>query len=171
MTAAFAFLAFCSVLSALGVVFSRNAVYSALSLTVNLIVMAGVYLSIGLQFLGVAQMLIYAGAIMVVFLFAVTVLAPEEEIRLSLTDTTRMTGIFVGALIGGGLIACIGGAPISTASLAQPPSMLRDFAQFLFGLYVFPFETTAFILLVALIGAVLLGQRRFKMAKPPEVKL
>ena len=171
MTAAFAILALCSIVSALGVVFARNAVYSALCLTVNLIVMAGLYLSMDLQFLGVAQMLIYAGAIMVVFLFAVTVLAPEEEIRLSLTDTTRMTGIVVGALIGGGLLACIGGAPVSTTSLAQPPSILKDFAQNLFGLYVFPFETTAFILLVGLIGAVLLGHRRFKVVKPPEAKL
>ena len=160
-TVALLLLAAISVLTGMGVVFSKNAVYSALSLTLNLIVMAVFYLTLSLQFLGIAQLLIYAGAIMVVFLFAVTVLAPEEELSLSLTEGTRISGLVVGAVIGGCLVTALvaGVKPITTV---DTPSSAEAFAAQLFGRFVLPFEGTAFVLLVALIGAMLLGHRRLR---------
>jgi len=148
-----------SVLTAAGVVFSRNAVHSALFLTVHLLVTAVLYLSLSLQFLGIAQIVIYAGAIMVVFLFAVTVLAPEEELSLSLTEGTRLSGVLVGLIIGGSLVAAVAVGATGMAG-TMPPQTVEVFAKQLFGRYVLPFEGTAFVLLVALIGAVLLGHRR-----------
>jgi len=164
---AFCILAVLSIISAIGVVFARNAIYSALNLTANLMIMSLVYLSMSLQFLGVAQLIIYAGAIMVVFLFSVTVLAPDEELSLNLTDTTRLTGISVGTLIGACLLATIASAPIQMMKGSLAPSSLRDIAQNLFGRFVLPFECTAFVLLVALVGAALLGHRRLKPSGPP----
>lgn len=150
-----------SVLTAAGVVFSKNAVHSALFLTAHLIMTALLYLSLSFQFLGIAQLVIYAGAIMVVFLFAVTVLAPEEELSLSLTEGTRLSGVLVGLIIGGCLVAAVG-VGATGLSGTMPPQTVEVFAQSLFGRYVLPFEGTAFVLLVALIGAVLLGHRRLR---------
>ena len=92
-------------LSALGVAFSPQAVHSALCLTFNLLCVAVLYLLMSLHFLGAAQLLVYAGAIMVVFLFAVTVLAPEDEMLGKWNDSYRLTGIAVAALLGGCLVA------------------------------------------------------------------
>lgn len=150
-----------ALLSGLGVAFSRQAVHSALCLTFNLLCVAVLYLLMSLHFLGAAQLLVYAGAIMVVFLFAVTVLAPEDEMLGKWNDSYLLTGVAVAALLGGCLIAVNRTANLRDLNSPDAGS-LRQFATDLFGKYVFPFEGTAFVLLVALIGVVLLGHRRLR---------
>src|SRR5438552_14094215 len=76
---AFFVLAVASTASALGVIIFRNAVHSALSLILTLLFLALFYLQLGAMFIAVVQILIYAGAIMVLFLFVVTMLAPDES--------------------------------------------------------------------------------------------
>src|SRR5207249_7959174 len=76
---AFFVLAIASIASALGVIFFKNAVYSALSLILTLLFLALFYLQLGAMFIAVVQVLIYAGAIMVLFLFVVTMLASEAN--------------------------------------------------------------------------------------------
>ena len=151
-----------SVGSALGVVLARQAVHSALWLTGNLLSAALIYLCLSFQFLAAAQLVIYVGAIMVVFLFAVTVLAPNEDLGFTLKEGTQIFGAVVGVVLGGGLIATAWSANVTVDSMGQPPLTIAAFAVQLFGRYVVPFECTAFVLLVALIGAVLLGHRRLK---------
>lgn len=161
VTVAKCIMAVLALFSAFGVVFSRQAVHSALFLTCNLLCVAVLYLLMSLHFLGAAQLLVYAGAIMVVFLFAVTVLAPEDEMLGKWNDSYKLTGIGVAALLGACLIVVNSRAVL--ADLAAPDQgSLKDFATNLFGKYVFPFEGTAFVLLVALIGVVLLGHRRLR---------
>lgn len=161
ITAAKCVVALLALASAFGVVFSRQAVHSALFLTCNLLCVAVLYLLMSLHFLGAAQLLVYAGAIMVVFLFAVTVLAPEDEMLGKWNDSYKLTGIVVGALLGGCLVVVTSKA--SLTDLASPEQgSLKQFATDLFGKFVFPFEGTAFVLLVALIGVVLLGHRRLR---------
>lgn len=149
-----------AIASALGVVLSPQAVHSALFLTLNLLMVAVLYLLMSFQFLGVAQLVVYAGAIMVVFLFAVTVLAPEEEMRPKLLDPVRLSGLLVATLLGGALSATMAHGRVDETLAADFPGSLKSFASQLFGKYVFAFEGTAFILLVALLGVVLLGHRR-----------
>lgn len=149
-----------AVFSALGVVLSPQAVHSALFLTLNLLMVAVLYLLMAYQFLGVAQLVVYAGAIMVVFLFAVTVLAPEEEMKPKLLDAARLSGLAVATLLGGALSASMALAPVQESVPSEFPGSLKAFATQLFGKYVFAFEGTAFVLLVALLGVVLLGHRR-----------
>lgn len=151
-----------AVASGLGVILAAEAVHSALFLTCNLLCVAVLYLCMSLHFLGAAQLVVYAGAIMVVFLFAVTVLAPEEEVRARWSDSYRLTGLFVASLFGGALIAVARAARLDPASPLGQAGPLPDFAAALFGRYVFAFEGTAFVLLVALIGVVLLGHRRLR---------
>lgn len=156
-------LALLSVITGLGVILSPQAVNSALFLTCNLLCVAVFYLLMSAHFLGAAQLVIYAGAIMVVFLFAVTILAPEGEKAGKWNESTRLAGLIVASLLGGALVATMSVAPVASPEMPPTfPSQLKVFAAQLFGKYVFAFESTAFILLVALIGIVLLGHRRLK---------
>jgi NADH-quinone oxidoreductase subunit J len=167
MTIALVVLAFIAIVSGLGVAFSRDAVHSALNLTVNLLTVAVLYLTMGLQFLGMAQLLIYAGAIMVVFLFAVTVLAPDEEQGLNHPNAKLIAGVCVGSLIGACLVVTMRLGIAHQSIENNSPGTVHAFATNLFGKYAFPFEVTAFLLLVALIGSVLLGHKRLRAAGIP----
>ena len=153
-----------TVVCAAGVVFSKEAVYSALFLTGHLLGVGALFLALTHQFLAVAQLLIYAGAVMVVFLFAVTTLSPKEApLRLfSGEGALSLFGLLAGLGAVGALVKGFG-----TSSLSQRPTSpdaelvtVQSFALDLFGPYLLPFEGTAFLLLVALIGAMILGGRR-----------
>lgn len=156
-------LAVLSIGSAVSVIVSKQAVYSALSLTVNLLVMAVLYLFLGAEFLGLAQVLIYAGAVMVLFLFAVTLLAPKEESFFHFRNhPARLLGLFVGAVL-----AIMLGAFVSQVGPGQAARPLFDgsiegFGRLVSSQYVLPFEATAFVLLVALMGAVVLGKKELR---------
>lgn len=149
---------------AVGVVISKEAVHSALCLTVHLLGVGGVYLALNHQFMAVAQLLVYAGAVMVVFMFAVTTLNPSEDpLKLMDDGGLPLVGILVGAGVFGTLLMGVKQAGLSvTANLEQEPALVtvQSFALDLFGPYLLPFEGTALVLLTALIGAVILGGRR-----------
>lgn len=148
------------VCSGVGVVAAPSAVYSALFLTVNLLGVGVLYLALSSQFLAVAQLLIYAGAVMVVFMFAVTILSPDEESE-SADDAVRLGGAFAGMLT----VLMLGftflrGGPRSAGGGRASLTTVEDFATELFGRYLLPFESTAFLLLVALIAAIVLGVKK-----------
>src|SRR6266513_2530591 len=102
---AFFVLAVASIASALGVILFRNAVHSALSLILTLLFLAMFYLLLNAMFIAVVQILIYAGAIMVLFLFVVTMLAPEQN-EMEMRDHIpwqRWVGSFLGVVLVGAL--------------------------------------------------------------------
>ncbi|MGE0490882.1 MAG: NADH-quinone oxidoreductase subunit J [Vulcanimicrobiota bacterium] len=148
-------------LSGVGVVAAPSAVYAALFLTLNLLGIAVLFLTLSSQFMAVAQLLIYAGAVMVVFLFAVTVLAPDDEVDSAAeTRPVRLGGLTAGGLLALGLATTLVlGGPVG-GSVAQGPGTAQEFAMALFGRFLLPFEGTAFLLLVALMAAVILGVHR-----------
>src|ERR1700681_3322697 len=97
-------LAVASVASAIGVITFRNAVYSALSLILTLLFLALFYLQLGAMFIAIVQILIYAGAIMVLFLFVVTMLAPDEaDGTRDRIPWQRVLGIILGVVVVGAL--------------------------------------------------------------------
>lgn len=151
-----------TLLAALGVILSKEAVHSALFLTVHLLGIGALFLALNHQFLAVAQMLVYAGAVMVVFMFAVTTLSPEEEpLKLTGSDGFPLLGMVAGlgafgAIYWGLSTSGLSGHKAAGDGLVAPSSFASD----LFGPFLLPFEGTAFLLLTALIGAVLLGGRR-----------
>lgn len=147
--------------SGVGVIAAPSAVYSALFLTTNLLGVAVLFLALSSQFMAVAQLLIYAGAVMVVFLFAITVLAPDEEVLGDGADRTiRLVGAFTGVFLTAALAVIVkAGGPVGQGG-SGGPTTVEAFAQQLFGRYLLPFEGTAFLLLVALVAAVTLGGRR-----------
>jgi NADH-quinone oxidoreductase subunit J len=111
----------------------------------------------GAQFLGAAQILIYAGAIMVLFLFAVTLLAPREDPVLRGGHPGRLAGLVVGIAVAGLLGGFLALASFSPARPSALDGTSQGFARAILGPFVFPFEATALVLLTALLGVVVLG--------------
>lgn len=152
-----------TIFAAVGVIVSKEAVTSALFLTVHLLGVGSLFLALTHQFLAVAQLLVYAGAVMVVFLFAVTTLSPNEPpVKLFEKSGVSAAGVVAGLGVFGALTMGLKSGRLE--NLHDPSgaelSTVQSFAMDLFGPYLLPFEGTAFLLLVALIGAMILGGRR-----------
>src|SRR5579885_3029272 len=123
---AFFVLAVASTASAIGVIAFKNAVYSALSLILTLLFLAMFYLQLGAMFIAIVQILIYAGAIMVLFLFVVTMLAPEaggteEQDRM---PWQRIVGSVLGLTLVGALSYLIFTGTIASGTKADPANSL-----------------------------------------------
>jgi NADH-quinone oxidoreductase subunit J len=168
---AFVLLAIVAVASALGVVIFRNAVYSMLSLIVNLLMLALFFLMLNAIFVATIQVLIYAGAVMVLFLFVVTMLAPntrstgqQDRLRWQWGAAAGLAIILAGSLI----FAALNGSIAQDAHTRGADALLgqiaangntETFGLALFHGFSFPFELTALLLVVAVLGAVVLGRR------------
>lgn len=148
--------------AAIGVIASKEAVYSALFLTVHLLGVGSLFLALTHQFLAVAQMLVYAGAVMVVFMFAVTTLSPKEDPFKFFDNLPSLAAIAAGVGGFGAVAYAITKSQTHENLMAAdaPLVTVQSFALDLFGPFLLPFEGTGFLLLVALIGAVILGGRR-----------
>jgi NADH-quinone oxidoreductase subunit J len=152
-----------TVLCAVGVVASREAVHSALFLTAHLLGVGSLFLALTHQFLAVAQLLVYAGAVMVVFMFAVTTLAPKEDpLSFGHLQPKSLVGLLSGAVAFAMLMLVTRTANLAAGAPPEGEGLvtIQQFALDLFGPFLLPFEGTAFLLLVALVGAMILGGRR-----------
>ena len=157
--------------SALGVVIFRNAVYSMLSLIVNLVSLALFFLMLQSLFIATIQVLVYAGAVMVLFLFVVTMLSPDSQ-HVGTTDRSVgqwFAGIGLGVILAGALIyASVNGAIARDLHAANADRLsvavahngsTQTFGLGLFHGFSFPFEVTSVLLVIAVLGAVVLGRR------------
>ena len=147
----------------------RNPVSSALWLVVTLFALAGLFVLLDAQFIAVLQVLVYAGAIMVLFLFVIMLLNIGRATR---SDMKSAWGLGVGVLLAGlmmvQLLALRFGAPPSQltlppgamARMAVEQGMVAAVARPLFSTYLVPFEITSILLLAALVGAVVLAKRK-----------
>jgi NADH-quinone oxidoreductase subunit J len=170
---AFFVLAVATIASGLGVILFKNAVHSALSLILTLLFLALFYLQLGAMFIAVVQVLIYAGAIMVLFLFVVTMLASEEAGDVPAPDRRiwqRGIAAALGLILVGALSyllftnpTLVSGTQTSGAnSLSANVNALGNteaFGTALFHGFSFPFEITSLLIIVALLGAMVLGRR------------
>jgi NADH-quinone oxidoreductase subunit J len=157
---AFAVIAAVGAISAIAVVTARNVVHAALYLVVALLSVGATFLLLGAEFAGWVQILIYVGAIVILFLFGL-MLTKAPIGRDTLDNTRRWLGVLVGVGVFAGLVFLIQDAfPLgetepfevfrsTTASVGE--SMFRD--------YVLPFEAISFLLLAALIGAIVLARK------------
>jgi len=162
---AFVIIAGVAVGSALGLVFKRNPIHGALFLVVNLGSVAALYLTLGAQFLAAAQVIVYAGAIMVLFVFAIMVLIPgKEETGPDPRREYRLLALPVGGVLLALLVVVVvssgrGRAPAATTATAAPDGV-EAIARLLFTDYLFPFELTSVLLLAAMVGVLVLARRR-----------
>jgi len=161
----FIILAVVAFASALGLLVSRNAVYAALFLVLNFATVAVFYLLLGAPFIALAQVTVYAGAIMVLFLFVIMLLGAEKLPKGQVLPWQRPLAIGLAAL----LLAEAGFLLFQrlrlTASLSNPDASvntteaLRTLAVTLFNQYLLPFEVTSVLLLVAMVGAIVLTKK------------
>ncbi len=157
----FGIVALVAVLAALGMLLSRSAVHSALFLVLNFAAVAVLYIMLDAPFLALAQVTVYAGAIMVLFLFVIMLLGvervrqPEPHGRLQAPLAIALTVVLLAALGYVMLTRAVSlgpGRAIASATFAAPDQL----AAALFSSYLFPFEVTSVLLLVAMVGAVVL---------------
>jgi NADH-quinone oxidoreductase subunit J len=156
-----------AVLSALACITRRSPVASALWLVVTLFSLAALFVVLDAQFIAVLQVLVYAGAIMVLFLFVIMLLNLG---RAGPTDLKGPLGLGVGVLLAGLLLvqllalrrAGAGGGPALGGLPAATPGqgMIASVARPLFTAYLVPFEITSMLLLAAIVGAVVLAKRK-----------
>jgi NADH-quinone oxidoreductase subunit J len=150
-----------AVAGGIGVISFRQPIRSVLSLVVVMIALSILFLLLSAQFIFVAQVIVYAGAVMVLFLFVIALLGPAKEMgRGRLRFQTWLSALFVLALFG--LIW----AMLQGVQYRQPePADLSTFgtvqwiAVYLFTNYLYPFELTSILLLVAAIGAIYLSRK------------
>ena len=158
---AFMVLAVIGSVSAIAVVTARNVVHAALYLVVTLSSVGGVYLVLGAEFVGWVQILIYVGAIVILFLFGL-MLTKAPIGRDVLDNQQRWLGAVVGVGIFAGLVFLIQQAwPLADAK-ANYGSFSGNtgvIGTALFKTYVLPFEAISFLLLAALIGAIVLSRK------------
>ena len=147
------------VIASLLVVFLRNVVHCALALVAALLLIALLFVTLQAPMVGVLQVLVYAGAIMVLFLFVIMLLNPvalERQRGLWWGFGTMLALLLAGVLVPLVMINDLPADPVAATELFGSPEML---AKSLFSDFVLPFEIASVLLLVAIIGAVVLAKR------------
>jgi len=163
-TILFAAFGLLAVACGLMVVLHRNPVTSALFLVLTFCSLAGLYLLLQAEFLAMVQVIVYAGAIMVLFLFVIMYLNLKRDREDGVPFVLRRgIGWLLGALllVEGAMFLAPRWAP-GPAGAAPPPAVGNTAAigQILYSRYLFPFEVTSILLIVAMVGAVLIGKGR-----------
>jgi NADH-quinone oxidoreductase subunit J len=157
---AFTVLAVVGSIAAVAVVTARNVVHAALYLVVALLSVGGVYLVLGAEFVAWVQILIYVGAIVILFLFGL-MLTKAPIGRDTLDNQQRWVAALVGLGVFAGLVFLIDRAYHlnTTQRFAEFPASTARVGSSIFHGYVLPFEAISFLLLAALIGAIVLARK------------
>jgi NADH-quinone oxidoreductase subunit J len=153
----FLFLSFVALLSALGVVLAKNPVHSVLFLILTFFTLSAHYLLLNAQFLAAVNIIVYAGAIMVLFLFVIMFLNLNED-----TEPQKPMLAKVAATISGGLLLLVMVAAlrnVEPAGYNADTFMVDRLGMVLFQQYSLPFELASILLLAAMVGSVMLGKR------------
>jgi NADH-quinone oxidoreductase subunit J len=154
----FLLVAAAAVVSAVGVVVRRNPLHAALFLVANLFCVAVLYLLQRAEFLALAQVIVYAGAIMVLFLFAIMLLIPgRTETGPDPLRPLRQLAVPVAGVLGLVLVLVV--ARTGGSGAGPGPGGVATLGRLLFTDYLFPFEVTSVLLLAALVGVLVLAKR------------
>ena len=164
----FSVLAFVAVFCALGVVFHRNPVHCALLLVAVLLALSGLFILLNAQFIAALQVIVYAGAIMVLFLFVLMLLNFKGEGKLLTPGAAKGFGFLFAVII---LIELLwtalspkggeGGAMSAAVSIPADFGSPAAIGRILYTTWLYPFEITSILLLIAVVGAVVLAKRKF----------
>jgi len=148
--------------SAAGVVAARSPVYAAMSLVSAFFWLAGIYVLLTAHLLAFVQIIVYAGAIMVLFLFVVMLLSlSDAELGLEKITALKVVGIVATAgLLGLLVTAVLQGAPLGVKAVPADFGTVRAVGKVLFTQFLLPFEATSVLLLVAILGAVVVAKEK-----------
>jgi NADH-quinone oxidoreductase subunit J len=164
----FAGFAVVAAVSGLLVVIQRHAVYSALYLVITMAALAGIYILLEGHFIWIIQVIVYAGAIMVLFLFVIMLLdIRREEMMWARRDRGQiLLAAILSLVLLAEMLLALGRSYLPAARTAPAPAegfgTTLTVGRLLFTDYLFPFEVTSVILLVAMVGAMVLAKKQFK---------
>jgi NADH-quinone oxidoreductase subunit J len=160
-----------AVVGALGLVFAKKAVHAALGMALTMIILGVFYIAQDADFLGVIQIFVYTGAVMMLFLFVIMLIGVDSSD--SLVETLagqRWVTVILCLGLGGILVAAIGqvtwGEPVGVAAINDETGNVSGVAQLIFGRYVWVFELTSALLITAALGAMVLAHRE-RLGKGP----
>jgi NADH-quinone oxidoreductase subunit J len=161
---AFYFLSFLAVLSALMVVFSRNPIYSVLYLVITFFCVACHYLLLNAQFLAAVHVIVYAGAIMVLFLYVIMLLNLNKDDESQKTNLWRAVAVITAGLLMVVIVGALRGAETANINFnsTNNTGLVKNLGNLLFNEFLLPFEIVSILLLTALVGAVMLGKTHMK---------
>jgi NADH-quinone oxidoreductase subunit J len=152
-----------AVAGAVALIWAREPIHSALALVLVMIALAVLYLLLGAPFISAVQIIVYAGAVMVLFVFVIMLLNAGVEER---TNFSKLA--IPGALLGLGLLveiaywlarSAVGKALANGANAPSTEVSTRDLSEMLFRQYLFPFEATSILILIAVLGAFVLARK------------
>ena len=157
-------LAALAVLGAVSLVLQKHPIHSALSLIVVMVCLAGLYLLMGAEFIAAVQIIVYGGAIMVLFIFVIMLLNAGEEEHTDFSKLAKFAGLPLALALTASLAALVikPGQSVQGATQALIPKATEQISSMLFKEFVYPFELTSFLILVAIMGALVLAQREKK---------
>lgn len=151
-----------AVAGGLGLLFNRNPVYAALSLILNFFSIAGLYLSLSGVFLAAIQILVYAGAIMVLFLFVIMLLNLKDEAKVDRLDLVRGLSFILGIAFVAEMFYVFHSLSGGDATVLNKEFAFGDvgiIGQAMMTQYLFPFEMISVVLLAALVGAIVIARK------------
>lgn len=157
----FYFLSFLAVFSALAVIIAKNPVHSVLYLILTFFAITGHYILLNAQFLAVVNVIVYAGAIMVLFLFVLMLLNLNARSEPQKPAYLKLAGVISGGLL---LLVMVGalktvGMPARDIGGAGDMGLVENLGKVLFNEFLLPFELASVLLLTAMVGAVLIGRK------------
>jgi NADH-quinone oxidoreductase subunit J len=158
----FFILALIAVAAALGMLLSRSAIYSALFLVLNFGVVAVFYILLDAPFIALAQVSVYAGAIMVLFLFVIMLLGTKTLPASKALPWQRPLAYFLALVLLGESVYLLFFRKVASGDIPQPIQSFgtpQGVGQALFTSYLLPFEVTSVLLLIAMVGAIVLTIR------------
>lgn len=151
-----------AILCALGVILSRNPINSVLFLILTFFAISGHYILLNAQFLAVVNIIVYAGAIMVLFLFVIMLMNLNADVEPQKNWLVQLAGA-----ISGGILFLVLLSALVTATNTLPPmesgatdiGLIKNLGKVLFSQYVLPFEISSVLFLSAMIGAIVIGKK------------
>jgi NADH-quinone oxidoreductase subunit J len=153
-----------AVLGAILLIVAREPIHSALSLILVMVSLAILYLLLGAEFIAAVQIIVYAGAIMVLFVFVIMLLNAGVEDRTNWSKMAKYAGMPLGIfllleIVYGVWRAAVGAKVANGPGAAAAAFPTEELAKALFRQYLFPFEATSILILIAILGALVLAKR------------
>lgn len=158
----FFLIAFIAIASATYFVFARSPIYSILALIVTMFSIAAMYILLNAQFLGIVQIIVYAGAIMVLFLYLLMMLNLNKADESKKQNTLKFIGVFSAGILFIGILGAYRGLQqdiFAEEGIDHSVGLTNNLGRLLFNEYVLPFELASILILAGIVGAVLIGKR------------
>lgn len=156
----FWFLTVMAISCALGVILSRNPVNSVLFLIATFFAISGHYILMNAQFLAVVNIIVYAGAIMVLFLFVIMLMNLNADTEPQKNRLVQMAGIVSGGLLFLVILAALRTSSVNVLETSSTNiGLIKDLGRTLFTQFVLPFEISSVLFLSAMIGAIVIGKK------------